>query len=75
MKKVAVMIDGTCCVPPELLSRDHIHVVPSLILYQGEAYRDGIDLPVSEVHQIMRRREAMPTTSTPSAERRLRWTG
>jgi len=66
VKKVAVMTDSTCCLPPELLSEYHIHVVPLLILHDGDTYRDGIDLPVSEVYQIMRRREAMPTTAVPS---------
>jgi DegV family protein with EDD domain len=42
-------------------------LVPLLILYEGKSYRDGIDMTASEVYKIMRRRESLPTTSTPSA--------
>jgi DegV family protein with EDD domain len=42
-------------------------LVPLLILYEGKSYRDGIDMSPSEVYKIMRRREKLPTTSTPSA--------
>ena len=60
------MTDSTCCLPPELMSKYHIQVVPLLIIHQGDTYRDGIDLPVSEVYRIMRRRQEMPTTAVPS---------
>jgi len=42
-------------------------LVPLLIVYEGKNYRDGIDINPSEVYKIMRRRENLPTTSTPSA--------
>jgi len=67
MKKVAIMTDSTCCLPPERVSKYDICIVPILILHEGKAYRDGIDLSPGEVYRIMRRREKLPTTSTPSA--------
>ncbi len=66
MKKVAIMTDSTCCLPDELLSKYDIHVVPLFIVYKDKTYRDGIDMPASEVYQLMRKREIMPTTSVPS---------
>ncbi len=66
MKKVAIMTDSTCCIPEELLSKYDIHVIPLLIVHEDKSYRDGIDMPASEVYQIMRKREIMPTTSVPS---------
>ncbi len=67
MKKVAVVTDSSCCLPPELVSQYNISVVPLQIVYGGRSYRDGIDMTAREVYEIMRRRENLPTTSTPSA--------
>ena len=67
MKKVAVVTDSSCCLPPEILSKYEISIVPLQIVYMGKSYRDGIDMTPGEVYEIMRRRENLPTTSTPSA--------
>lgn len=67
MKKVAILTDSTCCLPPELVEQYDICVVPLEIIYEGKSYRDGIDMTSSEVYKIMRKRENLPTTSTPSA--------
>jgi DegV family protein with EDD domain len=67
VKKVAVLTDSTCCLPQELLQSYDISLVPLLIVHEGKSYRDGIDMSPAEVYRIMRRRENLPTTSTPSA--------
>jgi len=67
MQKVAVVTDSSCCLPPEIVSKYEISVVPLQIVYMGKSYRDGIDMTPGEVYEIMRRRENLPTTSTPSA--------
>ncbi len=67
MKKVGIVTDSTACLPEELVSKYDICVVPLMIIYEGKSYRDGIDMSPDEVYRIMRRRENLPTTSTPSA--------
>jgi len=67
MKKVAVVTDSTCCLPPELVKQHGISVIPLQIIYEGKSYRDGIDMTPGDVYKIMRRKENLPTTSTPSA--------
>jgi len=67
MKKVAILTDSTCCLPPELVEQYDICVVPLEIIYEGKSYRDGIDMTPGEVYKIMRKRQNMPTTSTASA--------
>ena len=67
MKKVAILTDSTCCLPQELLQNHDISLVPLLIVYEGKSYRDGIDISPSEVYKVMRTRENLPSTSTPSA--------
>ena len=67
MRKVAVVTDGTCCLPRELADKYDISVIPLQIIHQGKSYRDGIDITPGEVYQIMRKKKDLPTTSTPSA--------
>ncbi len=66
MKKVAIVTDSVCCLPPELVARHSIRVVPLLISFRGMTHRDGVDITPTEVYQIMRRDEDLPTTSIPS---------
>ena len=44
-----------------------IYVVQLNIIFEGKSYRDGVDINPNEVYRIMRRRQDLPTTSTPSA--------
>ena len=67
MKKVAVVTDSTCCLPPELVEKYDICLIPLHIIHEGRSYRDGIDISPTEVYRIMRKRKNLPTTSTPSA--------
>lgn len=66
VRKVAIVSDSICCLPRELVEKYGICVVPIQIMYEGRSYRDGIDISPSEVYSIMRRRDNLPTTSTPS---------
>ena len=66
MRKVAVVTDSTCCLPVELVKEYDISVIPIMIVHRGNNYRDGVDISAGEVYKIMRKREDLPTTSTPS---------
>ena len=66
MTKVAIVTDSVCCLPPELVAKHSIRVVPLLISFRGMTYRDGVDITPGEVYRIMRRDEDLPTTSIPS---------
>jgi DegV family protein with EDD domain len=66
MQKVAIVSDSVCSLPPEMLSKYDIHIVPMEIIYEGKSYRDGIDITPNEVYKIMRKKENLPTTSTAS---------
>jgi len=67
MKKIAIVADSTCCLPPELVQKYNIRLVPLYIVYKGKSYRDGVNITPGEVYKIMRRRKELPTTSTASA--------
>jgi len=70
-RKVAVVTDSTCCLPPEVVKQYGIRFVPIVIHFNGKSYYDGVDISAGEVYRIMRRREDLPSTSTPSTGGRL----
>ncbi|MBE0481735.1 MAG: DegV family protein [Dehalococcoidia bacterium] len=67
MKKTAILTDSTCCLPPELVKEYGIRLVPLPIIYREKTYFDGVDITPGEIYRIMRKRQDLPTTSTPSA--------
>lgn len=52
--------------PPELVAKHSITVVPLLISFRGLTHRDGVDITPGEVYRIMRRDEDLPTTAIPA---------
>lgn len=56
MKKVAIVCDSVCSLPPEIIEKYDIYVVPMVIVYEGKSYRDGIDITPNKVYKIMRKR-------------------
>jgi len=67
VRKVSIVTDSTSCLPKELVEEHGICVVPLNIIFEGKSYRDGVDISPNEVYRIMRKRQNLPTTSTPSA--------
>ena len=65
-RKVTLVSDSTCCLPPEIVRKYGIRLVPIVIHYNGKSYYDGVDIGAGEIYRIMRRREDLPSTSTPS---------
>jgi DegV family protein with EDD domain len=68
MSNVAIVTDTTACILPEQVSLLDIEVVPVLLIINGKAYRDGIDISPSEFYDLLRQTEKTPTTSASSPE-------
>ncbi|NIN64118.1 MAG: DegV family EDD domain-containing protein [Anaerolineae bacterium] len=66
MGKIAVVTDSVACVPPELVERYDIHVVPFHVIWDGKDYRDGVDMSPAEFYQLFCQNKAFPTTAQPS---------
>ncbi len=68
MRKVAVITDSSADLPPELIARHHIIVVPLLLHWDGHEYRDGVDMMPGELYRRLRlaTNGRLPKTSTPS---------
>ncbi len=65
-KKIAVVTDSVAALPREVCADLEVHTVPILIYWDGQTYRDGVDLTPSEVYQRLRRSVTLPTSSAPT---------
>lgn len=63
---VRVVTDSTADLPPEVAQELGITVVPLLVLFGDEVYRDGVDLSNEEFFQRLATSPVLPTTSQPS---------
>ncbi|TKJ30329.1 MAG: fatty acid-binding protein DegV [Chloroflexi bacterium B3_Chlor] len=66
MSKIAVVTDSVACVPPELVDKYDIHVVPFHVIWDGNDYRDGVNLTPAEFYRFFGQNKAFPTTAQPS---------
>lgn len=64
--RVAVVTDSAACVPAHLVEEYGIHVVPFELVWDGQSYRDGVDIAPAEVYRRLREGKSWPTTSQPS---------
>jgi DegV family protein with EDD domain len=63
MTKVSVVTDSSAYLPEEYIERYGIHVVPLNLIWQGNTYRDGIDMQASEFYRQLAVSNDMASTS------------
>jgi DegV family protein with EDD domain len=66
MPQVAIVTDSASCVPDELIQQYAIEVAPMVLISEGKAYRDGIDITSQEFYERLSRNNNRWTTSAPS---------
>ncbi|NPA92701.1 MAG: DegV family protein [Chloroflexi bacterium] len=67
-KPVAVVTDSTASLPADLVEKYHIHVVPLRVVWDGVAYRDGVDMTPEAFYRRLAESKTLPTSSQPSAQ-------
>lgn len=65
-RKVAVVMDSTANLSPEVLSEYDLETIPLNLIWSGESYRDGVDITTDEFYTRLEKSSEMPTTSQPS---------
>src|SRR5919108_6667 len=67
MSPVAVVTDSTSYLPPELIQRDGIHVVPLYVVFEGNRTVPEVEITdYPAFFEELRSAEKLPTTSQPS---------
>lgn len=69
--KIALITDSTCDLPESYLKKYEIQVVPLTIIWEGEAFLDGVDLQPEEFYQRLEADSSLPTTSQPTPQQIL----
>jgi DegV family protein with EDD domain len=63
--RIKIVTDSTCDLPPSLIDRYGITVVPLYINFGDQSYRDGVDLSRQEFYEKLPTSPVQPTTSVP----------
>ena len=66
MGNVSVITDSVSCLPPEIIQRYHIGIVPLSIISHGKAYRDGVDITPTQAYKLFSENPDAFSTSAPS---------
>lgn len=53
LESVAVITDSIACLPKELIEKHKIEIVPIRLTFQGEIYRDSVDITPSEAYELL----------------------
>ena len=62
---IRIVVDSTADIPRERAQDLGIEVVPLMVLFGDESYRDGVDLNTEEFYRKLVASRTSPTTSTP----------
>ncbi len=65
MANVAVVTDSVADLPPEVAEGLGIVVVPLVVRFENEIYRDGIDLSPDQFYEKLKTSKVLPATSVP----------
>jgi DegV family protein with EDD domain len=63
MPKVAIVTDSTTYLPINLVEKYNITVLPQVLIWGEETFRDGIDIQPDEFYQRLEKASVMPSTS------------
>jgi len=63
MAKVVVVTDSTAYLPPDLTQRHGIQVAPLYVNWDGQTYRDGVDITLADFYARLKTSKSMPSTS------------
>jgi len=65
MRHTAIVTDSVANLPAELVKRYDIGVVPLLVTFGLETFRDGVDISSAEFYHRLATNKVVPKTSTP----------
>lgn len=65
-EKIAIITDSGTDVPPKYIEKYNMYVVPLIVNYENQSYRDGIDININTICEKLK--DEIPTTSLPSID-------
>ncbi len=68
MSKVALVTDSTTYLPHQMMEGLNITVIPALVIWEGETFKDGIDIQPTEFYTRLSTAKEIPTTAQPTPQ-------
>ena len=65
-KTIGFVTDSTSDLPAIEAEKYSVEVVPAMIMFGGQSFRDGVDISRSDLYRRMVTQRILPTTSSPS---------
>ena len=65
---VKIVTDSVADIPTEVVNELGISIIPVLVCFGEETYRDGIDITTDQFYEKLVKSKVMPTTSVPSMD-------
>jgi DegV family protein with EDD domain len=63
MTKFAVITDSTAYIPVEHIRKNNITVAPQVLIWDGQTFRDGVDISSDDFFSRLKTAKVMPSTS------------
>ncbi len=67
MSRIALVTDSTAYLAPERVQEYGAHVVPLYVHFDGETFRDGVDMDATTFYERLKKAQQVPSTSQPPA--------
>lgn len=64
---IAIVTDSTCDLPSRIVDQYHIHVVPNVVVIEGEVFEDNHSFSRQDFYTKLPEMKPVPTTSTASS--------
>jgi DegV family protein with EDD domain len=68
MSRIAIVTDSTAYLDAEVVQRYNIHVIPLKVHWDGDTFRDNVDIHPQAFYTRLDKSVNLPTTSQPSAQ-------
>ncbi len=65
-KKIAIVTDSSAYIPASSLEGLNVSVIPLWLLWEGESFRDGLDIDPAAFYKKLRTSKTLPTSSQPT---------
>ena len=63
MANVIILTDSTAYLPDEIIKQYPIHVIPLTLIWEGNSYKDGVDITPDEFYIKLSGSDSLPKTS------------
>lgn len=66
MSNIKIFADSTCDLPEDEIEKMDIEIIPLLVTFTEDAYKDGSEITSGELFKLVKERNTLPKTSSPS---------